>query len=230
MTYVADHEPSAAAVEFLARVGAARIDLSSDLARKHNLRAVPRVALELHVRPVNGASIAGMRYRHGVSVAEVYVDQIGRDLLDRIATQAHRDAYAVAERQCANDTAEWRKEHAAKIKALRARGGGDAAVAEWEARECNLRPEHYLLSMGYRHGIPPIERASVVHPTARDASGEPLRLDVHDFVALDREAAAEWTLPAFVTPASAQERANEHLAATISRAIAAASEGRGARK
>ncbi|MCZ7683901.1 MAG: hypothetical protein M5U28_36100 [Sandaracinaceae bacterium] len=224
MTYVADHGPSAAAVQFLEQVGARRLDLSSDLARKHNLRAVPRIALELRVRPANGALIAGQWYVHGTSTAEVYVDQISRALLERIATQEHRDAYAIATRQCENDTAEWRKgargedQGAAHARRRCGRDGVGAARLQPAARA--LPP-----SFGYRHGIPPIERGTVLHPTARDASGEPLRLDVHDFTKLDREAAAEWTLPAFVTPASAQERAANHLADTMAKVLERVAEG-----
>lgn len=172
------------------------------------VRNIERLWLALTTKAQNGASIEGHLVRPGDEpvVIEVYADRLDA-VLERTRTAAHREAHAQAVRMHETQAAEERRQRKLPPDA-------DMGVT-W-----NGCPEIHYAILGYRSGLPPLESCEVVHPQTK------ARMDAREWQRLDAAKQREWLVDAPVTPMNAAQRANEHLADTIAKAIGQAAEAR----
>lgn len=163
------------------------------------VRNVERLWLALTTRAQNGASIAGHLVKPGdkPTVIEVYADRLDA-VLERVRTDAHREAYAQAVRMHETAAAEERKRRKVPPDT-------DLGVT-W-----NGCPEIHLGVLGYRTGLPPIETCEVVHPQTLET------MDAREWQRLPEDKRRAWLVEAPSTPQNAAQRANEHLADTLAR-------------
>lgn len=212
------------AVQLIEETGAERVRFYERRSGAiEGLTNAPRIVVEVECSSANGSTACGHHFKPGPNAVEVYATPSElRALLARVRTPEQDRMLAQAEAHCARLTEEWARDPsvAKQLAGIRARLGENAA-AEYTRLHCNLRwPHSWAVLFGRSTPTPgTLHNARVVHPTERDAGGERKRIALHAFVELSPADRAPWLLAPYETPASRADRANEHLAATIARAL-----------
>lgn len=161
-------------------------------------------------------------------VIEVYADRLGA-VLERTRTKAHETLYERACEQAASLTEDWIREKRKEYEARQT----DEERAKFVFANCNHRPEHELVRMNYRSGLPPLVFCRVVNPSDRGQV-----VDAFDFAELDDAAfekkhkarKRDFVVDAPSTPMNAAQRANEHLADVLERALSRSGGAAGAQQ
>lgn len=183
------------------------------------VRNVERLWLEVESAVGGGCSIEGhavlghVRDEKGTLVPqktriEVYADRLGA-VLNRTRTNTHREIYQRAKESAEILTQDWIREHRKEYDGKRSQEEREKFVN----LRCMHRPEHELIRMGYRTGLPPLESCKVIHPRNETT------MDAFEWQKMPPEKRREWLVDAPITPQNAAQRANENLAHQIAQAI-----------
>lgn len=186
------------------------------------VRNVERLWLEVVAAVGNGCGIEGHMIRgherrdDGTfgpvpTRIEIYADRLDA-VLERVRTDAHRMIHERAVESARILTEDWIRQKGPAFKRML-----DGKPPEERARivslQCNIRPEIEYQRLGYRTGLPPLESCHIVHPK----SGE--KVEAHAYRSMPRDKQREYFVEAPMTPTNAAQRANEHLADAIERAL-----------
>lgn len=193
--------------------------------RINRLRNVERLWIEVEAVG-NGCSIETHKvlgvarnddgtFRFQPTRIEIYADRLNA-VLGRTRTEKERRAHEMACDLARNQIEEWIRENQKRVDKILVKEERERMID----LECNIRPEHHYKALGYPTGLPPITTCKVIHPHTYDT------IDAFEFAKLSPEKKREWLVGAPVTPENAAVQANEHLAQTIAKAIAAGQQGK----
>lgn len=181
-----------------------RINLES----RDKPRNVGRLVIHVASSAVNGSMVQGYRIPREGAKVEIYVDRLPL-VLERVRTQAHRDAYQRARETYQHLRAEWIKEHQRAYDKK-----PEHERERWVDLKLNIRPEHELHRL--KQKMPALEYCLVEHPQTGDT------MDAFEWQKLPAEQRAGWLVEPPVTTENAAARSNaavEQLAALVTRSL-----------